>query len=90
MTQLMLFDAPATDSKFSFVAPAAASDLPPSNRNADHVRRQHDLDSHVHDPAPGGLQRMGDLAHAVIRRYEIVAERKARLLARGPRQAIRA
>ncbi len=44
----------------------------------------------LYDPQRGELHRFGDLAQRVISRYEIVAQRRAILLARGPRQAARA
>jgi hypothetical protein len=37
----------------------------------------------------GGMHRMGDLAKLVIARYELVAQRRAALLARGPLPSVR-
>ncbi|MEZ6087770.1 MAG: hypothetical protein R3C05_07055 [Pirellulaceae bacterium] len=70
MTQLMLFDAPVPTS-----LPAAAGDS--ANRPAPRLAAsQHANHSSYKAPAADEPQRMGNLAHLVIARYDMVVRRR--------------
>ena|GEM_PF-6845886 len=96
MTQLLLFEAPVSATAMPVATVAAASPNRPTPRfNAPSPRRQTadqaaSRSLPLYDRQRPELKHMGDLAHMVIRRYELVAERRAILLARGPREAARA
>ena len=77
MTQMLLFESPASSDKFaSSVIPLA--DRPcQETRPAD--RRAQTLEN---DADRGGMHRMGDLARLVLMRYELVAQRRAALAAK--------
>lgn len=101
MTQLLLFDAPESSVGFAspvystVVAEPAEQDRSLASPAADAVTASTPLPQlkgslPLYDPQRGELHRFGDLAQGVISRYEIVAKRRAVLLARGPRQAARA
>lgn len=102
MTQLLLFDAPAHS---SFPVPAELVQPTTVEREGKEPRRVRDSDQEAAEerdrrenrsvspeeltPPRGGMHRMGDLANLVIARYEIVAKRRAALLARGPLPSVR-
>jgi hypothetical protein len=76
MTQLLLFDTPAKES-FAPVTPlvpeVAGSEVAASRRPADTPRNQYER----------GLNPMGDLARLVLLRYDLVAQRRAKRLAKN-------
>jgi len=67
MTQMLLFDAPASTASF----PVASPEKAPAESGV----------SEVSTPE-SGLHHMGDLARLVLLRYELVAKRRARAAAR--------
>ncbi|QDS93081.1 hypothetical protein FF011L_18360 [Roseimaritima multifibrata] len=98
MTQLLLFPA-ATEDHSS--ASRAASPAPKSRQQASSHPRAMPVELQrplpqlsrsvpLYDGKKGELHHIGDLAQLVLQRYDIVAQRRAVLLARGPRQAARA
>ena len=74
MTQLMLFDTPATES----FAPIVSNSEPKQMV----VDRSTPLATQASQPHQRGLNHMGDLARLVLLRYDLVAQRRARRLAR--------
>ena len=71
MTQLLLFDSPANRTETSPLAAAQTSTLPQA---AENVAAQLEYDS--------GMHHMGDLARLVLLRYELVAKRRAMMVAK--------
>lgn len=67
MTQMLLFDAPASSPSF----PVASSETAPAASGLSEVPAQE-----------SGLHHMGDLARLVLLRYELMAKRRARAGAR--------
>lgn len=105
MTQLQLFDAPESSVGFaSPVYPTVVAEPPAADRGRSAAAAETSQPAitastplpqlkgslPLYDPQRGELHRFGDLAQGVISRYEIVAQRRAILLARGPRQVARA
>jgi hypothetical protein len=70
MTQLLLFDSPASTTETSLVATQSTSTQPQA---AESVAAQLEYD--------GGVHHMGDLARLVLLRYELVAKRRAMMAA---------
>ncbi|MDG2219956.1 MAG: hypothetical protein P8L85_01150 [Rubripirellula sp.] len=70
MTQMLLFDAPVSQTSFPVTAPQAEPVVAESA--SVQVANKHE----------GGLHHMGDLARLVLLRYELVAKRRARRAAR--------
>jgi hypothetical protein len=75
MTQLLLFDSPASTTETSLVATQSTSTQPTSTQPqaAESVAAQLEYD--------GGVHHMGDLARLVLLRYELVAKRRAMMAA---------
>ncbi|QEG41092.1 hypothetical protein [Roseimaritima ulvae] len=100
MTQLLLFD--ALDSSAGLATPVYPSVVAePTGGKSNTARKSPAVTAStplpqlsrslpLYDPQRGELHHFGDLAQGVISRYEIVAQRRAVLLARGPRQVARA
>ncbi|MDF1845414.1 MAG: hypothetical protein P1U77_28725, partial [Rubripirellula sp.] len=74
MTQMLLFDAPASQTSFSVAASPVAPRTEPVVAES--------ASAQVPSKQEGGLHHMGDLARLVLLRYELVAKRRARRAAR--------
>lgn len=71
MTQLLLFDSPASTTTETNLVAASA---PAPQQPVENVASQLEYDS--------GVNHMGDLARLVLLRYELVAKRRAAMAAR--------
>ena len=78
MTQMLLFDPPATANTFSPVI-TTADPAPAEIEIERQAVPQDDVDL-------GGMHRMGDLARLVLMRYDLVAQRRAELAAKRKRK----
>lgn len=76
MTQLMLFDAPASS------LPGVSSPVVSAASQAEVQPAPEEQDRPAAEPIEG-VQRMGDLARFVLLRYQLVAQRRAAQAARG-------
>ncbi|MEO1524477.1 MAG: hypothetical protein AAFX06_03535 [Planctomycetota bacterium] len=80
MTQLMLFDAPASSATIVPTAPQVVTQQPTAQAagQAESASPQQSAVQPVE-----GVQRMGDLARLVLLRYQLVAQRRAVQAARA-------
>ena len=74
MTQMLLFDAPVSQTSFSVAASPVAPQAEPAVAES--------ASAQIPSKEEGGLHHMGDLARLVLLRYELVAKRRARRAAR--------
>jgi hypothetical protein len=79
MTQLLLFDAPVSNSAATAIPPAVHSDVEPPLIVSDPQSRVKRPSCGPMDDVQPGLNRMGDLARLVLLRYDMVAQRRAEL-----------
>lgn len=91
MTQLLLFDAYSVPSPVASGLSSVASGLQ-GQQSSDVARPVAAQSSRadagngsipLYDPRQGELHRMGDLARLVLARYDLVAQRRAAMRARG-------
>ena len=79
MTQLLLFDAPVSNSAATAIPPSVHSDVAPPLVVSDTQAPGKRPNRGSIDDAQPGLNRMGDLARLVLLRYDMVAQRRAEL-----------
>jgi len=80
MTQLLLFDTPAA--KPFAPVPPCVKEVTTTNQSIKSVRIPQNQGQQGLDGHQRGLNHMGDLARLVLLRYDLVAQRRARRLAK--------
>ena len=82
MTQLLLFDTPAANSFAPMTPTPAAEPNSLASNMDDSARSRSRPEANLYGSHERGLNHMGDLARLVLLQYDLVAQRRAKRLAR--------